>query len=65
MTEVLGYDVNSERYVLQDLFERRYEGIAPDGKVRSKLVATGTTPQCMGQLQAHGVELPQSMFGSA
>lgn len=65
VTEVLGYDVNSERYVLQDLFERKYEGVGTDGDVRSKLVATGTTPQCMAQLQAHGVELPASMFGNA
>lgn len=62
VTEVLGYDVKSESYILQDLFERTYQGVNPDARVQSTLRATGTAPRCMAQLRAHGVELPASML---
>jgi pilus assembly protein CpaF len=62
VTEVLGFDMQGGAYVLQDLFDRIYEGIAEDGSVRSTLRATGVMPRCMAQLHAHGVQLPPSML---
>jgi pilus assembly protein CpaF len=64
VTEVLGYDLKGSAYVMQDLFERTYQGVSPDGVVQSTLRSTGTMPMCMAQLRAHGVELPDSMFQS-
>jgi pilus assembly protein CpaF len=58
ITEVLGFDLAAQKYQLQDLFVRKYEGLAPDGKVRSELVATGAVPGCLQQLEEHGVHLP-------
>ncbi len=62
VTEVLGYDMANATYLMQDIFERTYQGVGPEGEVRSTLVATGAVPRCMAQLQAHGVDLPASMF---
>ena len=64
ITEVLGFDVASGSYVLQDIFNRAYEGIGPNGELRSRLVPTGILPKCVPHLHEHGVDLPPSVYAA-
>lgn len=65
VTEVLGYDQNSGTYQLQDIFERQYNGLTPDGKIISELVPTGILPRSLHQLHEHGLDLPESVLAKA
>jgi pilus assembly protein CpaF len=65
VTEVLGFDIARQAYSLQDLFIRRYSGMTSDNQIRSRLVATGVLPSCKGQLDEHGVRLPEEMLRAA
>jgi pilus assembly protein CpaF len=62
ITEVLGFDLQSSSYLMQDLFVRNYHGIGENGQVLSQLEPTGAPPACMPQLRAHGLDLPASML---
>jgi pilus assembly protein CpaF len=62
ITEVIGFDMASGAYTLQDLFVRDYHQRGPNGEIVSDLVPTGNAPHCMHQLHEHGVELPSSML---
>ena len=62
ITEVQGFDVEKQTYVLQDLFVRRYEGASP---AESELVATGIPPACLPQIEEHGLKLPEVMLRKA
>jgi pilus assembly protein CpaF len=62
VTEVLGYDMDSSSYVLQDLFQRTYQGVGQGGEVHSTLVPTRVMPRSIEQVRAHGVDLPSSML---
>jgi pilus assembly protein CpaF len=59
---VLGYDVSSMKYLLQDIFVRDFLAKGADGRVLTELHATGAVPSCMAQLREHGFELPQEIF---
>ena len=63
--EVAGFDPERGRYELTDLFERRYHGRDPGGRVLSELVPTGRLPSFTPRLREHGVELPASMLQAA
>ena len=63
ISEVVGFDVASQRYEVHDLFVRHYGGVTKDNRVVSKLVATGIAPTCRAQIEAHGERLPAVMFG--
>ncbi len=65
VTEVLGFDIARQAYTLQDLFIRRYSGMTSHNQIRSRLVATGVLPSCKGQLDEHGVRLPEEMLRAA
>jgi pilus assembly protein CpaF len=65
ITEVLGFDLETQKYKLQDIFLRKYEGLDKDGKVISELVPTGILPECMHQLEEHGVSLPDPVLAEA
>jgi len=65
ITEVLGFDLETSKYQLQDLFVRRYGGMNAEGMLQSELVPTGVLPQFMPQLHEHGVDLPASMYLAA
>src|SRR5690606_29278647 len=65
ITEVIGFDVASQQYRLQDIFERRYTGIDAKGAVVSELVPTGALPTFMHQLEEHGVTLPDPVLARA
>ena len=58
ITEVAGFDAAAQKYRLQDLFVRKYDGHSADGTLHSELIATGVLPGFMGQLEEHGVSLP-------
>jgi pilus assembly protein CpaF len=62
ITEVLGFDLETQKYRLQDIFARKYEGFDADGKIISELIPTGILPECMHQLEEHGVSLPDPVM---
>jgi pilus assembly protein CpaF len=62
ITECLGFDLETQKYRLQDVFERKFHGVDADGKVVSELVPTGVMPACMHQLEEHGVTLPDPVL---
>jgi pilus assembly protein CpaF len=64
ITEVLGFDIQTGTYELQDLFVRTYGALGPDGSIQSALVPTGVLPQCLPQLREHGVDLPPSVYAA-
>lgn len=66
LTEVLGFDPISGKYVLQDIFVRNYADAngsehLGDERVVSDLVPTGHLPSRMEQLAQHGVQLPSGV----
>jgi pilus assembly protein CpaF len=65
VTEVLGFDVQTETYQVQDVFVRQYQGLGPKGEVLSKLVPSGLMPRCLDQVHEHGLDLPASMYDAA
>ena len=65
ITEVCGFDLESQKYVVVDLFERRFQGLNARREVVSELVATGAMPTFLPQLHEHGVDLPRAMYDAA
>jgi pilus assembly protein CpaF len=65
ITEVLGFDVASGNYLMQDIFLRQYNGLGPNGEILSELVPTGILPNCMHQLKEHGTDLPPAVYRAA
>ena len=65
ITEVAGFDMNSGRYELHDLFVRAYHGQDAKGRVRSELVPTGYLPRFLPQLKEHGKDLPAAVYDAA
>jgi pilus assembly protein CpaF len=65
VTEVLGFDLDAQKYLLQDVFVRKYHGVDAEGRVQSDLVPTGILPTCMHQLEEHGVTLPDPVLQAA
>jgi pilus assembly protein CpaF len=62
ITEVTGFDLQSQAYGLRDIFVRRYSGTDQRGNIVSELVPTGLLPLCMHQLEEHGVSLPDPVL---
>ena len=50
VTEVLGFDLEAQKYLLSDIFVRKYHGADADGRILSELVATGTAPSFLTKL---------------
>jgi len=65
VTEVLGFDLNANQYVTQDIFIRHFRGLGPGGEVLSELVPTGILPKSLPQLHEHGVDLPAAVYDAA
>jgi pilus assembly protein CpaF len=65
LTEVRGFDLESQKYVLQDIFVREYHGFDAENKIVSELVPTGFLPACIEQLHEHGVALPDPVMAKA
>jgi pilus assembly protein CpaF len=62
ISEVIGYDPNTQQYILQDIFARKYKGVDAKGMVQSEFVATGILPRCLEQLHEHGMDLPACVY---
>ena len=65
ITEVMGFDLESQRYLLQDLFVRDYRGFDDKNRIVSDLVPTGVLPSFLPQLHEHGVSLPDPVLEMA
>lgn len=65
ITEVLGFDLQSETYTMQDIFVRQYQGLGPKGEVRSEFVPTGILPRAVEQVHEHGMDLPPAIYEAA
>ena len=65
VTEVLGFDLERQRYRTQDIFFREYGGADDQGRIVSGLVPTGILPECLAQLREHGVDLPDPVLERA
>ncbi|MEZ4286570.1 MAG: CpaF family protein [Polyangiales bacterium] len=64
ITEVVGY--NPEKgYQLRDIFVRKFGERGSDGRVPSKLVATGQLPACVDAIRAAGMKLPDAVLSAA
>jgi len=61
VSEVAGYDLAEQKYVVRDLFVRRYHGVDAHNRIVSDLVPTGVIPTFLPQLEEHGVALPAEM----
>jgi hypothetical protein len=65
VTEVLDFDLDRQRYRLQDLLVRRYAGTDERGRIVSELVTTGAVPSFLPRLAQHGVQLSADAFRPA
>ena len=65
ITEVLGFDLESQKYRVQDIFVREYRGFDEQQRIVSDLVPTGILPECLPQLHEHGCNLPQEVLDIA
>jgi pilus assembly protein CpaF len=63
ITELAGFDVDSGKYELIDLYTRQYRVVS--GQIESELIPTGRLPGFGERLQEHGVELPEPMLRAA
>ena len=64
LAEITGYDP-STGYTYRDIFERRFLGRDPDGRMRTELVPTGYLPSCHEYLQRIGHPLPAELYQAA
>jgi pilus assembly protein CpaF len=64
IAELRGFDLESQRYALQDLFVRESRGVDENHRTVSELVPTGVEPTFAPQLEERGVHLPDAMKAS-
>lgn len=62
VTEVSGME--GDTIVMSDIFRFEQTSISPDGKIIGSLKPTGIRPLFYQQLEAHGFNLPPSVFGA-
>jgi pilus assembly protein CpaF len=65
ISEVLGWDLATETYQIQDIFHRETHGIGERGEILSEFVPTGYVPRCAEQVREHGMELPAAIYEAA
>jgi pilus assembly protein CpaF len=65
LTEVLGVDMATGRYQLQDVFVRHHFGEDATGHLASELSPTGNLPSQMDQLAQYGTHLPEAVLAAA
>jgi pilus assembly protein CpaF len=61
ITEVVEFSLEEGRYVLRDLFVRKFRSEA-DGSPLDELLPTGALPAAHGRIREHGLELPVTML---
>lgn len=62
VTEVVGYDEESGRIKLQEIFKFEQQGIDDHGKVVGRFVSTGKMPTFLNELRTKGIEVDPSIF---
>ena len=62
ITEVLGFDLQTETYQTQDVFVRLYQGLGSKGEVKTSFVPSGVMPRALAAVHEHGLDLPASMY---
>ena len=62
ISEIIGFDMDTGKYVINDLFLRKVKGVDANGRVISKLYPTGNLPDCMETILASGMDVPQSVY---
>jgi len=65
ITEVLGFDLNTNAYITQDIFIRKYHGQDDRGMLVTSFEPTGVMPRCLEQLHEHGMDLPAACYDAA
>ncbi len=65
ISEVLGFDAQTQAYQIQDIFHREYHGFGEHGEILSDFVPTGILPRALPQLHEHGVDLPAVVYDAA
>jgi pilus assembly protein CpaF len=65
ITEVLGFDAQTQSYLTHDIFLRQYDGLSPQGEVVSRLEPTGYMPRAIEQIHEHGLDLPACVHEAA
>lgn len=61
VSEVLGYDIVTQSYQMQDIYVREYQGFGPNGEIISEIVPANM-PTCLSQLHEHGMDMPASFY---
>jgi pilus assembly protein CpaF len=65
ITQVRGFDVETNNYITDDIFLRNVSGLGDKGEVISTLDATGVIPQATEQIRQHGYEIPECIYQAA
>ena len=60
VTEVMGLE--GTQAIMQDIFEFRQTGVAPDGRILGHLAPTGSVPSFFEQIKLRGLELDPKIF---
>jgi pilus assembly protein CpaF len=65
ISEVTGFDLATQKYEVQDIFVRQYQGLDEKQRIMSEFSPTGILPKCLPQLEEHGVTLPDAVMDRA
>ncbi len=65
ISEVLGFDLDTNKYLIQDIFVRDYRGKDAGGNIISDFIPTGAIPQFLPTLKEHGLDLPPAVYDAA
>jgi pilus assembly protein CpaF len=65
ISEVLGWDLAKESYLIADIFRREVHGLNEGGQILSEFVPTGYVPKCAEQVREHGHNLPPAIYAAA
>lgn len=65
ISEILGFDLTTGTYKINDLYLRKNHGLDQDGRMMSDLLPTGLLPSAMEQIEAEGLDVPAQMHEAA
>jgi len=65
ISEVCGWDLAAETYIIKDIFHRVVHGLGERGEILSDFVPTGYVPHCVEHVREHGLDLPPAIYAAA